>query len=63
LTVAELLHIKQGDLEKAFDIARQECNFFPRPAEINAFVKRENNKLHLRAYPGAPGPNDRPGGA
>ncbi len=58
LTVDELLHIKPDDLQRAFAIARQELKFFPCPAEINAFVKRENTKLKILPYPGAPGAND-----
>lgn len=41
LTVDELIHIDQDRLTKAFALARRECIYFPRPAEIIKLVRRE----------------------
>ena len=54
LTVAELVDMKisPDHLKAAFRMARQECKFFPRPAAINEFVKREKSKIQIPTKPG-----------
>jgi hypothetical protein len=52
LTVDELLAIEPYHLSIAFATARQECKFFPRPAEILEFVKREKSKIRILERPG-----------
>ena len=55
LTTEELLDVDPKDLSKGFRLARKECRFFPRPAEIFAFINRE--ELRIMAHPLRPGCN------
>ena len=52
LTVDELVHVRPDYLKAAFATARRECRFFPRPAEILEFVKREDSKIKILSRPG-----------
>jgi hypothetical protein len=52
LTIDELVNIEPRKLNNAFAAARLECKYFPTPAEIYEFIKREESKPRFLDAPG-----------
>lgn len=47
----DLLDTDPGKLNSAIKAARLECRFFPKVAEILAFIKRDNSKIQILKGP------------
>jgi hypothetical protein len=47
----DLLDADPKKLHAAFIAARKECKFFPKPAEILAFIKRDNPPFEIPTGP------------
>ena len=52
LTIDELVNAEPRKLNKAFAATRLECKYFPTPAEIYEFIKREESKPRCLDAPG-----------